>query len=117
MTDHKDNNHIDPTLLDTQRLLLGVDLPEDVPFDLEDILAEYGGGHTDAPPPEEPQAPERRPGNPPPHPCRPGKRISPLPSQSRSQNRNRSLRLGRSRTRMFWTWPSGTILPQRRAFA
>ena len=46
MTDHKDNNHIDPTLLDTQRLLLGVDLPEDVPFDLEDILAEYGGGHT-----------------------------------------------------------------------
>ena len=29
MTDHKDNNHIDPTLLDTQRLLLGVDLPEE----------------------------------------------------------------------------------------
>ncbi len=68
MTDHKDNNHIDPTLLDTQRLLLGVDLPEDVPFDLEDILAEYGGGHTDAPPPEEPQAPEPPPPDPEPEP-------------------------------------------------
>ena len=43
MTDHKqDNNHIDPSLMDTQRLLLGVDLPEDAPFDLDDILAEYG---------------------------------------------------------------------------
>ena len=68
MTDHKDNNHIDPSLLDTQRLLLGVDLPEDVPFDLEDILAEYGGGHTDAPPPEEPQAPEPPPPDPEPEP-------------------------------------------------
>ena len=68
MTDHKDNNHIDPSLLDTQRLLLGVDLPEDAPFDLEDILAEYGGGHTDAPPPEEPQAPEPPPPDPEPEP-------------------------------------------------
>lgn len=59
MTDHKqDNNHIDPSLLDTQRLLLGVDLPEDAPFDLDDILAEYGGGQAPVPPPEEPQEPE-----------------------------------------------------------
>lgn len=59
MTDHKqDNNHMDPSLLDTQRLLLGVDLPEDAPFDLDDILAEYGGGPAPVPPPEEPREPE-----------------------------------------------------------
>lgn len=59
MTDHKqDNNHIDPSLMDTQRLLLGVDLPEDAPFDLDDILAEYGGGQMPVPPPEESRKPE-----------------------------------------------------------
>lgn len=44
MTDkHENNNPIDPSLMDTQRLLLGVELPEDAPFDLDDILAEFGG--------------------------------------------------------------------------
>lgn len=66
MTDHKqDNNHIDPALMDTQRLLLGVDLPEDAPFDLDDILAEYGRGHTDAPTPAGPPEPEPPPPVPP----------------------------------------------------
>lgn len=61
MTDKQDHhNHIDPSLMDTQRLLLGVDLPEDAPFSLEDILAEYGGGA--APPP----APQPEPEPPPP---------------------------------------------------
>ena len=43
MADKQDNNKIEPSLMDTQRLLLGVELPEDAPFDLEDILAEFGG--------------------------------------------------------------------------
>lgn len=59
MTDHKDNNNqIDPALMDTQRLLLGVDLPEDAPFSLDDILAEYGNG---PPPPAEEPAPAPEP--------------------------------------------------------
>ena len=64
MTDHKqDNNHIDPSLMDTQRLLLGVDLPEDAPFDLDDILAEYGGFSKPPPPQEEvPEPPPPEPG-------------------------------------------------------
>lgn len=47
------NNSIDPSLMDTQRLLLGVELPEDAPFDLDDILAEFGGGQTSALSPED----------------------------------------------------------------
>ena len=67
MTDHKqDNNHIDPSLMDTQRLLLGVDLPEDAPFDLDDILAEYGG--TPKPPPPQEEVPEPPPPEPEPGP-------------------------------------------------
>lgn len=56
MTDHQDNhNHIDPSLLDTQRLLIGAEIPEDAPFDLEDILAEYGGAQASPPPPDPPE--------------------------------------------------------------
>ena len=87
MTDHKqDNNHIDPSLMDTQRLLLGVDLPEDAPFDLDDILAEYGGFSKPPPPQEEvpeppPPEPEPEPGpepepEPPPPPPEPRPRRS-----------------------------------------
>ena len=60
MTDKQDfNNPIDP-LMDTQRLLLGVELPEDGTFDLDEILAEYGSKPApaaDAPRPEEPPPP------------------------------------------------------------
>ena len=52
--DHHNNNPIDPSLLDTQRLLLGVQLPEDAPFNLDDILAEFGGGQGSGPAGEEP---------------------------------------------------------------
>lgn len=87
MTDHKqDNNHIDPSLMDTQRLLLGVDLPEDAPFDLDDILAEYGSFSKPPPPQEEvpeppPPEPEPEPGpepepEPPPPPPEPRPRRS-----------------------------------------
>ena len=83
MTDHKqDNNHIDPSLLDTQRLLLGVDLPEDAPFDLDDILAEYGSGYAPSPPPEDiPEpVPEPAPPAPPePEPEAPAPRPEPHP--------------------------------------
>ena len=66
MTDQNDNNnHMDPSLMDTQRLLLGVDLPEDAPFSLEDILAEYGGAQA---PPEAPAPPEPEPEPPAPPP-------------------------------------------------
>ena len=58
---HENNNPIDPTLMDTQRLLLGVELPEDMPFDLEDILAEFGGGQELSPEdPPEPAPPASR---------------------------------------------------------
>lgn len=41
MTDHKDNNNqYDPSLMDTQRLLLGVETPE--VYDLDEIMAEFG---------------------------------------------------------------------------
>lgn len=67
MTDHHDNNHIDPSLMDTQKLLLGVDLPEDAPFSLEDILAEYSA--QTPPPPEETPLPDPAPEPPPPPPA------------------------------------------------
>lgn len=60
MTDHQDNhNHIDPSLLDTQHLLLGAEIPEDAAFSLDDILAEYGTAQVPEPVPsqEEPPAP------------------------------------------------------------
>lgn len=88
MTDHKqDNNHIDPSLLDTQRLLLGVDLPEDAPFDLDDILAEYGSGYTPSPPPEDAPgpAPEPEPSAPP----EPGPEPEPEPPAPRPEPRPR----------------------------
>ena len=85
MTDHKqDNNHIDPSLMDTQRLLLGVDLPEDAPFDLDDILAEYGGFSKPPPPQEEvpePPPPEPEPG-PEPEPETPPPPREPRPRRS-----------------------------------
>ena len=58
MTDHKpdNNNQIDPSLMDTQRLLLGVQLPEDGAYDLDEILAEFGS--KSGPPPVEPPVPE-----------------------------------------------------------
>lgn len=58
MTDKRDNNNqIDPALMDTQRLLLGVDPAAEELFDLEEILAEFGD--KGAPPaPREPAAPE-----------------------------------------------------------
>ena len=56
--DHKNNNPIDPSLMDTQRLLLGVELPENAPFNLDDILAEFGGGQGSVPAGEEPVHPD-----------------------------------------------------------
>ena len=53
MADKQDNNKIEPSLMDTQRLLLGVELPEDAPFSLEDILAEFGGAQGAALAPDE----------------------------------------------------------------
>jgi len=67
MTDHKpDNNHeYDPSLMDTQRLLMGVQLPEDGAYDLDEILAEFSSKEMEPPPgpeePEEPPAPEPEP--------------------------------------------------------
>lgn len=60
MTD-KSNNPIDPSLMDTQRLLLGVQLPEDAPFDLDDILAEFGPSAPPAPEPVSEPEPEPAP--------------------------------------------------------
>lgn len=51
--DRHNNNQIDPSLMDTQRLLSGVELPENAPFDLDDILAEFGGGQGNGAPEEE----------------------------------------------------------------
>ncbi len=57
MTEKRENNNqIDPSLMDTQRLLLGVELPEDMSFDLDDILAEFGGAAELIP--EKPPVPE-----------------------------------------------------------
>lgn len=60
MTEHKQDhdNQIDPSLMDTQRLLLDVHLPEDAAFSLEDILAEFGGGPGPVPPEAEPSPPD-----------------------------------------------------------
>ncbi len=56
--DNQPNNPIDPSLMDTQRLLLGVDPAAGELFDLEDILAEYSGRSE---PPESPEPPEDAP--------------------------------------------------------
>ena len=69
--DNQPNSPIDPSLMDTQRLLLGVDPAAGELFDLEDILAEYSGRSeptespeppADAPPQEDaaPPKPEER---------------------------------------------------------
>ena len=57
MTDHKqdNNNQHDPSLMDTQRLLLGVQRPEDGTYDLDEILAEFGSKGASQPP--EPEGP------------------------------------------------------------
>ncbi len=71
MIDHKpDNNYqYDPSLMDTQRLLLGVQLPEDGAYDLDEILAEFSGKGMEAPPmPEEPAPPPEEPPAPAPEP-------------------------------------------------
>lgn len=75
MTDKQDfNNQIDP-LMDTQRLLLGVEVPEDGTFDLEEILAEYGSKPASAgDPPELSETPEE-----PPLPPEPGPEPDPVP--------------------------------------
>ena len=57
MTEKREPNQYDP-LMDTQRLLLGVEPPEDEDISLESILAEYGsgasaGGETPVSPPAE----------------------------------------------------------------
>ena len=56
MTDKQEHNNPqhDP-LMDTQRLLLGVDMSEVDRFSLEEILAEFGGG-AEAPEAETPAA-------------------------------------------------------------
>ena len=88
MTDHQDNhNQIDPSLLDTQRLLLGAEIPEDAPFDLEDILAEYGGLQTPPPPPAAPEPEEKTP--PAPEPAAPVSAPEPGPEPAPSQPRRR----------------------------
>lgn len=62
MTDKLEHNQTDP-LMDTQKLLQGVQPPEGGDFQLEDILAEYGGGRPDkkersaSPAPESPPEP------------------------------------------------------------
>ena len=43
MTEKREPNQYDP-LMDTQRLLLGAEPPEDEDISLESILAEYGSG-------------------------------------------------------------------------
>ncbi len=56
MVDRHDNqpkDSMDPSLMDTQRLLLGVDPAAGELFNLEDILAEYGGRAPD-PTPQDP---------------------------------------------------------------
>lgn len=95
MTDHQDNhNQIDPSLLDTQRLLIGAEIPEDAPFDLEDILAEYGGAQASPPPPvpteskeETPLAPE--PEDSEPEPAAPVSEPEPAPGPAPGQPRRR----------------------------
>jgi len=64
MTDHKpdNNDQYDPSLMDTQRLLMGVQLPEDGTYDLDEILAEFGSKGAGPPPePDEPEEPEPEP--------------------------------------------------------
>ncbi len=62
MTDNQEsNNRIDPSLMDTRRLLLGVELPEDAPFNLDDILAEFGSSAPPSPEPEPVPEPEPMP--------------------------------------------------------
>lgn len=95
---HENNNPIDPTLMDTQRLLLGVELPEDMPFDLEDILAEFGGGQElspedppeSAPPPDPEPEPEPAP-EPDPEP-EPELEPEPEPPQPEKPSKRRFLR-------------------------
>lgn len=51
MTDKQEPKQYDPSLMDTQRLLQGVEMPEDNEISLEAILAEYGSH----PPAENPE--------------------------------------------------------------
>lgn len=114
MIDHKpDNNYqYDPSLMDTQRLLLGVQLPEDGAYDLDEILAEFSGKGMEAPPmPEEP-APRRR--------SRPLLRRSPrrrrFPSSRPLQlpRRHRRQSLNRSRPGSAFHGPPASRSPFRR---
>ena len=72
MTDKQDynQNQIDP-MMDTQRLLLGVELPEEGSFDLEEILAEFGSKPDAGAAAEEVPPPEPPPQEPPPEPEEP----------------------------------------------
>ena len=100
MVDKHDNNKpIDPSLMDTQRLLLGVQLPEDAGFNLDDILAEFGGqGEArpdgEPPPPEPLPEPEPEPEPEPPEP------EEPLPEEPtvKAPSRRSFFRRARSQT-------------------
>lgn len=68
MTEKQDQNKQNDPLMDTQRLLLGVDPDALEHFNLEDILAEYSGAAAEPPPlePSPPPEPEPEPELPPP---------------------------------------------------
>lgn len=70
MTDKQDHNKQNDPLMDTQRLLLGVDPDALEHFSLEDILAEYSGAAPEPAPPTQPeQAPPPEPVPPPEEPA------------------------------------------------
>ena len=99
MTEKRENNNqIDPSLMDTQRLLLGVELPEDMSFDLDDILAEFGGAAElipEKPPVPEPgpeSVPEPVPAPPPDSEPAPAPELPPEPSSPAGKSGRRFFR-------------------------
>lgn len=96
MTDKRDNNNqIDPSLMDTQRLLLGVDPAAEELFDLEEILAEFGdkGAPLGFPAPVEPEPEPEREEEPPAEP--------PLPVQPETSERGEPAKERPSRRSLF----------------
>ena len=76
MTEKQDHNKQNDPLMDTQRLLLGVDPDALEHFSLEDILAEYSGAAPEPAPPPQPEPaplPEPEPSPPPEEPAQIGR--------------------------------------------